>query len=64
MARRTFRNPHMEAVAKRVARLPTSQSRGRAWAQLTLYSRQPKVRPGMAAGVKKAKMHRASDRRI
>ena len=59
----TRRRSHIQPTDPRVARVPTSQSRGRAWALLRLNSRQPRVRPGMAAGVNRAKMHRASDSR-
>jgi len=53
----------MHVVASSVAPVPTSQSSGSAPALEMLNSRQPTVRPGMAAGVNRAKMHSASDAR-
>ena len=53
----------MEPQARKVAKEPASQSRGRAPAKLRLNSRQPMVRPGMAAGVNSARTHSASEAR-
>ena len=55
-----FRVSHMAPQAKKVARLPTRKSRGRAPAKLRLNSRHPMVSPGTAAGVKKDSTVRAS----
>ena len=53
----------MPQAAKKVAKLPTRKSRGRAAPEVMLKSRHPRVSPQMAEGVKNASTHRASDAR-
>ena len=59
----TFLVNHMAHVDNAVAAVPTRKSKGRAAPEVRLNSRQPKLRPGMAAGVKKARTQRASESR-
>lgn len=58
-----FRPSHIPAAASREAKLPTRKSMGSTAPEVRLNSRQPMVNPGIAAGVKKAKTHRASETR-
>ena len=56
-----FRKRYIPAAATSEAKLPTKKSSGKAPAKLILNSKQPTVRPGMAAGVNSASTHSASD---
>ena len=60
----SFRLSHMPSAARAVARVPRKKSRGSAAEKVRLNSRHPMLRPGTAAGVKKARMHSASLSRI